>query len=341
MAVRVAVLADSSLQRHVLQQALSTQGYRIAMNNDPRQLLVADVAGCQTDIWLVNLLQADAGDCQVLEYLYESQTPVLFGEGQAPERHSEDYPRWERSLLAKLDKLLGGRRSAVVCEDPLLNGAQGNSRLLVPEALNQQLPVTRHAEEVWLLAASMGGPVAVKEFLDALPGNLPVGFIYAQHIDAGFEDSLPQAVGRHSEWRVRLAQNNAYVGCGEVVVVPVRNELGFSEAGQLRVLPNPWQGLYSPCINQVMVNLTRCFAQRSGVIVFSGMGDDGSLASEYAHEQGARIWVQSAQSCACPSMPDSVRKTGFSSYSSSPRGLAIAMLNHLINRHAADSIRIS
>lgn len=341
MTVRVAVLADTSLQRHLLQQALSTQGYIVALNSEPQQVKVDDVAICQVDIWLVNLLQADDGNCQILDYLYETETPVLFGEGQAPERNSEDYPRWERSLFAKIDSLLQTKpvQTAILGANAELAVPE---RLSLPEALAKLASNTSQpATEVWLLAASLGGPAAVKEFLDVLPSGLPIGFIYAQHIDESFEEKLPQAVGRHSEWRVRLAQHCDAVYNGEVVIVPIKNELNFTEAGKINILDNAWTGLYSPSIEQMMFNLTQRYAQRSGVIVFSGMGEDGSEACAYAKKQGALIWVQSAESCACPSMPDSIRKTGHSSYSSTPRGLAMAMLNHLIKRYTANSMRIS
>lgn len=341
MTVRVAVLADTSLQRHLLQQALSAPGYSIALNSDPQQVKVEEIAAYQVDVWLVNLLQTDDEKCQVLEHLYETDTPVLFGEGQAPERHSEDYPRWERSLLSKIDQLLQTKAGSTNTQATHADSAS-QERLSLPESLAKLTSsIGKPAREVWLLAASLGGPSAVKEFLDVLPSGLPVGFIYAQHIDASFEEKLPQAVGRHSEWRVRLAQHCEAVYSGEVVVVPVQNELNFTEAGTINILDSPWTGAYSPSIDQVMLNLTQRFAQRSGVIVFSGMGEDGSRASAYAKKQGAIIWVQSAESCACPSMPDSIRKAGHSSYSSTPRGLAMAMLNHLIQRYTANSMRIS
>ncbi|NVJ11438.1 chemotaxis protein CheB, partial [Myxococcus sp. AM001] len=166
---------------------------------------------------------------------------------------------------------------------------------------------------VWLLAASLGGPAAVKAFLDALPGGLPVGFVYAQHIDASFESALPQAVGRHSQWHVNPARHGDPVRCGEVVVVPISHELGFSDDGQMQISERGWPEPYSPSIDQMMLNLAQHFGALSGVIVFSGMGSDGSAAAAYVRRQGSVIWTQRADSCACPSMPDSLREAGYSS----------------------------
>ena len=35
---RIAVIADTSLQRHVLQQALVSNGYQVVLNTDPARL---------------------------------------------------------------------------------------------------------------------------------------------------------------------------------------------------------------------------------------------------------------------------------------------------------------
>ena len=105
-AARIGVIADTSLQRHVLQQALSANGYQVVLNNDPARLEEADLAAVQADLWLVDLAQTE--DSPLVNALLESdRCPVLFGEGHAPERNSEHYPRWERRLFGKLKRLVG------------------------------------------------------------------------------------------------------------------------------------------------------------------------------------------------------------------------------------------
>ena len=329
-AARIAVIADTSLQRHVLQQALAGGGYQVVLNSDPARIEEGDLAGFETDLWLVDLAQSE--DSPLVDTLLEQATaPVLFGEGHAPERHSEHYPRWERSLFSKLKRLVGDPTEAVgPTLQALLEEAQRPGRVELPGVLaDTPLLAGEPAKQVWLLAASMGGPAAVKSFLDALPGGLPLGFIYAQHIDASFEQVLPQAVGRHSQWHVNAAREADSVRCGEVIVVPISHELGFASNGEMSIAEHGWPEPYSPSIDQVMLNLAQQFGEHCGVIVFSGMGSDGSAAAAYVKRQGAPIWTQRADSCACPSMPDSLREAGYSSLSADPRGLAEALVKHL------------
>lgn len=329
-AARIAVIADTSLQRHVLQQALISGGYQVVLNSDPARLDEDALAACEADLWLVDLAQSE--DSPLVDSLLEhASTPVLFGEGHAPERHSENYPRWERSLFGKLKRLVGDPAQAVGPSlQALLDDAQRPARLELPQALAQTpLQAGEPARQVWLLAASLGGPAAVKAFLDALPGGLPIGLLYAQHIDASFEAVLPQAVGRHSQWHVNPARHGDPVRCGEVVVVPISHELGFAEDGAMQIAERGWPEPYSPSIDQMMLNLAQQYGAQCGAIVFSGMGSDGSAAAAYVKRQGGVIWTQRGDSCASPSMPDSLREAGYSSFSGDPRELASALVAQL------------
>jgi chemosensory pili system protein ChpB (putative protein-glutamate methylesterase) len=330
-AARIAVIADTSLQRHVLQHALAGSGYQVVLNSDPARLDAAALEACETDLWLVELAQ-QAEDSALLDSLLErASVPLLFGEGHAPERHSEHYPRWERRLFGKLKRLIGDPAEAVGPSlDALFAEAQRPARVELPRALAASpLQAGEPAREVWLLAASLGGPAAVKAFLDALPGGLPVGFLYAQHIDAAFEARLPQAVGRHSQWHVNPVRPGDSVRCGEVVVVPIGNELRFSEDAAMQLATHGWPEPYAPSIEQMMLNLAQRFGRHCGVIAFSGMGSDGSAAGAYLRRQGAEVWTQRGESCACPSLPDSLREAGYSSFSGDPRELAEALVARL------------
>lgn len=323
---RIAVIADTSLQRHVLQQALGANGYQVILNSDPVRLDEGALGDYPADLWLIDLAQLE--DSPLVDRLLETaQVPVLFGEGHAPERSSEHYPRWEQRLIAKLKRLVGDPSRSVGPSLDALGAAPARPSLPLPATLATQPSADgAPAQEVWLLAASVGGPEAVKAFLDSLPAGLPVGFLYAQHIDPVFEDRLPQAVGRHSALPIGLARPGDWIRCGEVVVVPVGRELDFDEQGAMRLLEHGWPEPYTPSIDRMMLNLAQRFGEQCGVIVFSGMGSDGSAAAGYVRRQGGRIWTQDAASCVCASMPDSVRHAELSLLSGSPLELAESLV---------------
>jgi chemosensory pili system protein ChpB (putative protein-glutamate methylesterase) len=114
-----------------------------------------------------------------------------------------------------------------------------------------------------------------------------------------------------------------------VVVVPISRELGFSDEGAMQIGEGAWPEPYSPSIDQMMLNLAQHFAGLCGVIAFSGMGSDGSAAAAYVRRQGGAIWTQRGDTCVCPSMPDSLREGGYSSFSADPRELAAGLVSYL------------
>ena len=78
--IRIAVVADTSLQRHILQQFLLKQGYQVVLNSDPQHLNLDFLQACETDLWLYGTESSndDDDDCIVLDYfLGEPRAPVL------------------------------------------------------------------------------------------------------------------------------------------------------------------------------------------------------------------------------------------------------------------------
>jgi len=311
---KIAVLADSVTRRLLLHQLLTHNGWQVVLSIDPTQLKEAIFLSCRPDLWLIALEFSDPPDL-----LDNSTVPLLFSEGLVPERHCEHYLPWERRLLRKLSTLTS-------IKIPLDTAVKADT---TPQIVSGYPP----AEQVWLLAASTGGPGAVKSFLDALPVDLPLALLYAQHIDSDFESSLPQVVGRHSRWRVGVARHNQRLCAGEVAIVPIANELRFAEGGRLQIQPHGWVGVWRPSFNQIMQSLPRHFGKRCGVIVFSGMDNDCIAAAAWIKRQGVPLWTQSEASCACPAMPAALVTAGYSQKSGTPTELAEALAQYLQPAH--------
>lgn len=324
----VAIVSDNPLQRLRLQQAVDKLGLTVAFVGDPARYLQS---GCpvRAGLWIVEL-DDDNAQPQLLDALLDDEgRTLLFGLGTAPSPDTPEYPRWERRLFSKLQDQLG--------ELQVLDTA------LALEALDQPADSTRVSlsgwitpadreqdpEQVWVLGASLGGPAAVKAFLDKLPAGLPLAFVYAQHIDHNFTQVLTRVLGRDAEYALVEAREGEPLRCGEVLLVPVERELFLDEAGLIRFRGRPWPGPYGPSIDQVMLNLAGYYKARCHTIVFSGMGNDGAVAAPLLRAGGSRIWVQESGSCANSSMPDSVTATGCAEFAGTPEQLARRLVRYI------------
>jgi chemosensory pili system protein ChpB (putative protein-glutamate methylesterase) len=321
--LRVGIVSDNVLQRHRLQEACTKFALRAAFSGTPERLL--DYANVpELELWLVTL-EDDADHAALFEHLLEkTKVPALFGIDIAPKPGGTEYFHWERRLRLKLEQQLGPIEE-FDSEASLAELDSAPSRSAAPLILPEWIPPAepgRTATQVWILGASLGGPAAVKAFLDHLPASLPVGLIYAQHIDTQFTDVLIRVLGRHAHYRLVRAQSGMRISHGDVVVLPGENEWIIDSDGRLLEKETPWPGPYRPSIDQVLLNIHAYYGDRCNAVIFSGMGNDGAISAPRLAKSGCRIWAQSGPECCESSMPDSVMETGCTSFNGSPETLA-------------------
>lgn len=335
--LRVALIADRELQGKHLKELLETHGMNVIIDQpiaDYRpELYDAD----EVDVLLVNLDESIGYDMERLDALIEySSVPILFNEGGIPGGKS-----WGRKLIAKLTGLVQGRNIATQstvaatrvrklsenAEDELPGGL-GDTQSSAQVVASQYEP-TAPARSVWILGASLGGPQALKQFLSHLPDTLPTGFIIAQHIGKPFVSLLAEQLGRVTRMRVMPAEHGRAVRTREVILVPIDSRFCLTEAGIVELRDEPVRGPYRPCIDEVMEEAARCYKQHSAAIVFSGMGNDGSLGAVAVERAGGMVWAQEAESCVMSSMPDAARQRGVVSFSGTPQELATQLAQRM------------
>ena len=323
---KVAIVSDISLQRLALAHAVKGQGYDLVLNSSPERLDDRLFKSVEPDVWIVDLQDEDD---ELLDRILDLGVPVLFGLDAAPAQGTRQYPRWERRVFIKLYDVVG---HPVIQEnlEPLEKQAVAPvapREIYVPQELMTYK--SQRLEFVCVLAASLGGPAAVKEFLDFIPSGLPVAFVLAQHIDARMQESLTRVLVRHNHMPCHIAHDGDKLKSGQLLIAPVETEIDFSADGQVISRNIKWDGPYSPSIDQVLANVGRRFGKKSIAIIFSGMGSDGSISGPQMVEAGGSVWAQDEKTCACPSQPDAMRATGCVSFSGTPFDLANRLVMHI------------
>jgi chemosensory pili system protein ChpB (putative protein-glutamate methylesterase) len=327
---RVGVVSDSNLQRLALAQTVKGHGYELMFNTSPERLDEQTLDTAELDVWVVDMQDED--DAFLDRLLDHTSAPILFGLEEAPSQGARSYPRWERRVFIKLKETVG---------EPVQK-EQLDELEQLPEVSAQpvELPPELEAyhadgkELVCVLAASLGGPAAVKEFLDSLPKGLPVAFVLAQHIDERMQDTLARVLVRHNGMPSKVAEEGDCLKAGELLIAPVASEIDFGPEGNVIYRNMKWDGPYAPSIDQTIANVTRRFGSRACALIFSGMGGDGSISGLQMQEAGGFIWAQTAETSACASQPDAMRATGVVSFNGSPKELAAHLVEHVRQRVA-------
>ena len=192
----------------------------------------------------------------------------------------------------------------------------------------------------WVIGASLGGPAAVKQFIECIPKDINASFIVAQHIDENFLPVLKEILTESSHLDVSIAQGVSELKAGKLYIAPLKGKIVFLKEGSILVdHSQKWSGPYSPCINDVVESTGVAYGPMSGAIIFSGMGDDGLLGARKMRKNGGLVWAQSPDTCADSSMPSSVIDNGEVDYVGTPEELAQNLVLHL--REMADKETIS
>jgi two-component system chemotaxis response regulator CheB/chemosensory pili system protein ChpB (putative protein-glutamate methylesterase) len=181
-------------------------------------------------------------------------------------------------------------------------------------------------DRVWILGASIGGPDAVRAFLEKLSNKVQAGFIVAQHMGAEFLDLMISQLAKASSVPVKLAQSGMSLRNGEVIVAPVGKRLTLDGAGKVVLTELSNDSPYSPSIDQIMLDTSDRMGSRCSAIIFSGMASDAIEGAKYIAAKGGRVWVQDPSTCVISSMIDGAQAAGVVSYVGSPEQLATHLM---------------
>tara|TARA_R110002072_G_scaffold57188_3_gene147282 strand:- start:22318 stop:23472 length:1155 start_codon:yes stop_codon:yes gene_type:complete len=339
----IGVISDCALQRHMIKKALSNYGLPIALSCDPANIQNQDSDKVeQVHCWILVLDNEDFESDAITALIEQTDIPILFGLGKAPNKYDELYISWERRLFSKLEELIGQvnifeSESSVLSlnhhiSEPIESTARTDPSVFISQQrkLDEPTPTRpkKRASEIWVLAASLGGPSAVKRFLDIIPQTIKASFLYAQHIDSHFSHVLTQVLGRHAKLDLLALENDYPLYDGEVRVVPVDHEVRF-QPDQAHITKNPWRGPYGPSIDHLLKNLMDGLGENFHLIVFSGMGNDSAMVVPAMQKAGCQIWTQSPETCASASMPQTIIDMQCSDYIDTPEGLAEALIKRV------------
>jgi chemosensory pili system protein ChpB (putative protein-glutamate methylesterase) len=303
-ALRIVVIVDDPAHIPTLRGVISTAGHETGATLDFARSS-GRVAEADVDAWVVNLdIEAlEATHPEPLDELLDAiEVPLILCEGHIPNHVSPEFANWQRRLVEKLRGLKG-----------TINRSQRDSP-----------PLPR---SVWVLAGSIGGPEAVKQFLDAVPAGLGIAFIYANHIEKDFQGLLTQVMGRNGSYEAYAPKHGDLLRENSVAVISPDHVTSVARDGSFNVRNSQWAGPFKPNLDQVVATTAVHFGRSGGVIVFSGMCDDAAAASRIMRRCGGQVWTQSRDSCVSWAMPDATAKAvGQVDFTGDPAELAARLV---------------
>ncbi|OAB41354.1 protein-glutamate methylesterase/protein-glutamine glutaminase [Paenibacillus glacialis] len=160
------------------------------------------------------------------------------------------------------------------------------------------------------VGCSTGGPRALKELLERIPGELPAPVVIVQHMPPKFTKSLAQRLNSFSSLEVVegehgmvLHRGYAYIAPGGFHMKIVRASAGHYEISLTE--EGPRNG-HRPSVDTMFDSLLPFNTLTRHVVLLTGMGSDGAKAMKTLYDSGVTdTYAESEETCVVYGMPRS------------------------------------
>ncbi|HEY5947063.1 MAG TPA: chemotaxis-specific protein-glutamate methyltransferase CheB [Kofleriaceae bacterium] len=197
---------------------------------------------------------------------------------------------------------------------------------IITRSRRSRTTLTEPRVDIVAIAASTGGPLALAKLLAALPPDLPVPILVAQHIAEGFTEGMVRWLGKITKLSVRVAEDGTPVAPAHVYFPPDGHDLEITE-GQILRTPAACER-YAPSGDLLLSAVARHYRTRALGIVLTGMGEDGALGLRALRDAGGITLAQSQESCVVFGMPQAAVKAGGTTDLRSIEGLVAGILEY-------------
>lgn len=176
------------------------------------------------------------------------------------------------------------------------------------------------------IGSSTGGPGVLETIISALPADLPVPILIAQHIPPQFSEGLAAHLDRCGALSAVHAEDGMPVRAGLVYVGPGRRDLRVRRTAEgkveLEVTKGPEDSRPHPSADELFRSCAAVYGGQTLAVVLTGIGDDGLRGAEAVVRAGGVVVAQSERTCAVYGMPRSVAEKGVAAFQLDPPEIA-------------------
>lgn len=177
-------------------------------------------------------------------------------------------------------------------------------------------PSTRRVDCV-AVAASTGGPGALRALLSGLDGGFRAPIVVVQHMSEGFLASFVSWLGEGVAIPVGFAAAGAFPERGAVAVAPELRHTCIDASGRFTARPAAGEP-HVPGADPLFSSAAAHFGERLVAVVLTGMGEDGLAGAREVRRRGGLVLCQDEASSVVYGMPSAVAAEGLADASLSP-----------------------
>lgn len=163
------------------------------------------------------------------------------------------------------------------------------------------------------IAASTGGPPALKQFMKGLGPHWPTPILITQHMPANFTGILAEQLSKACGLKVREGVDGAPLVSGEALLAPGDWHMTVvmkDGAPVIQLDQGPEVNFCRPAADPMLISIAKIFGAGALVVVLTGMGKDGLAGARAVAEAGGQIFAQDEASSIVWGMPGAIVDAG-------------------------------
>ncbi|PXF29276.1 hypothetical protein WH50_21635 [Pokkaliibacter plantistimulans] len=336
--MRVAIVNDSPLAQEVLRRVLLTApGYQLAWQAANGAEAVKRCADDVPDVILMDLLMPVMDGVEATRQIMAHSPCAILIVTSDVERHMSrvfsamgygaldavNTPMLNGSGLSTADQLESTALLRKIHNIRWLTAVNGSKDSKPASGQSEPTQVT----QLVALGASAGGPAALAELLQRLPGDFPAALVLVQHVDEVFAAGMAEWLTSQSNIPVRLAREGDCPVAGQLLMAGTSDHLRLSTEGRLYYTAEPMSHVYRPSIDVFFTSVAQYWSGNAVGVLLTGMGRDGAQGLKAMRNRGFITLAQDEASSAVYGMPKAAAAIDAAS--------EILPLQHMVERLSA------
>lgn len=292
--IRVLVVDDSKTMQHLLTHLFSNESdmevIGVARNGEQAVTLAKQL---KPDVITMDMKMPVMNGCEATKKIMaEHPTPIVMISSSFSRRETElTFEALEAGALhviSKPDMTNSEKKFEHQCQS-LVENVRLMSGIKVirrhREFLTSRLELEKKHDqstssiELIVMGSSVGGPLALKTILSALPQNFSVPIAVVQHISLGFMEGFVKWLQQYMPLPLICATNHLAIKPGHVYLAPDHYHLGIQKSnGELytTLSDDPEINGFKPSISYLFSTAYQACQHKLMAGILTGMGEDGA-----------------------------------------------------------------
>jgi two-component system chemotaxis response regulator CheB len=318
MSVRVLVVDDSALMRHLVSRALAAapEGIEVLGTAPDGRTALQAIRDLRPDVVTLDVEMPGLDGLATLRAIMaETPTPVVMFSSLTTAHAAVTLEALAAGAVDFVAKPAGGAAS--------LDAVVRDLASKVAVAATVRVLGRRHpTPAAWaagggraagyglaVIGCSTGGPQALRQLLPALPRDMPP-LLVVQHMPPGFTAALAERLDRESALTVREAAEHDRPEPGVALVAPGGRHLILRRDGSLTCPAGPPEHGVCPAVDATLRSVVDARGGDVVVAILTGMGVDGTDGARRVRAAGGYVLCESEETCVVYGMPRSVQEAG-------------------------------